>query len=316
MKITEEFLSKGEWIDEYIFRYRPTNKKSTVIYKLIKCKYCGEKCFVTPVTANEGYCDYSCSSKLKSVKDLTGIKFNRLTVLYKTKQDSSGRWYWMCKCDCGNLKEVIGSALPCGNTKSCGCLQKEIKIGNKYSYKNGMRNNSKAASYDAYAITLMSVGEKVKRNKENPIILECACKYCGNIFVPTRGQVRGRVDFINGKNIYEQNLYCSNLCKSVCPIYNKTEIAYLNSFNESSVPLNREVQPELRQMVFERDSYQCQRCEKTKVSLHCHHFEGIELNPIESADLDNCITLCVPCHELAHSEIGCRRIDMRRKKCQ
>mgnify|MGYP003304836051 CR=1 FL=1 len=63
-------------------------------------------------------------------KDLTGEKFERLTVLRK-----SDDYYvspkgvkiikWVCKCDCGNEIETTGNLLKNGNTKSCGCLNTE-----------------------------------------------------------------------------------------------------------------------------------------------------------------------------------------------
>ena len=40
--------------------------------------------------------------------------------------------------------------------------------------------------------------------------------------------------------------------------------------------------------------------------------EGIEQNPIESADIDLGIALCKSCHDFIHSQNGCRRIDLRR----
>ena len=39
-------------------------------------------------------------------KDLTGQKFNRLTVFYRVKWPSSGAAQWLCKCDCGEWKVV------------------------------------------------------------------------------------------------------------------------------------------------------------------------------------------------------------------
>jgi len=60
------------------------------------------------------------------VKDLKGLKFNRLTVIDRAENDKSGRARWICKCDCGNIKEVVGKSLTSGHTKSCGCLNKEI----------------------------------------------------------------------------------------------------------------------------------------------------------------------------------------------
>lgn len=57
--------------------------------------------------------------------DLTGKKFGKLTVIKKTKSRNK-RTMWLCECECGNKKEIGGSELKSGTTKSCGCynLQK------------------------------------------------------------------------------------------------------------------------------------------------------------------------------------------------
>lgn len=56
--------------------------------------------------------------------DLTGQKFGRLTVLYKTRK-IHGDINWMCKCDCGKNIEVCGGHLRSGHTKSCGCYRED-----------------------------------------------------------------------------------------------------------------------------------------------------------------------------------------------
>lgn len=58
--------------------------------------------------------------------ELTGRKFNRLTVIDFAHIDKSGQTCWLCKCDCGNEKIIRASYLRSGDTKSCGCLKKEI----------------------------------------------------------------------------------------------------------------------------------------------------------------------------------------------
>ena len=68
--------------------------------------------------------------------------------------------------------------------------------------------------------------------------------------------------------------------------------------------LYREVQPELRKMVLARDNYLCVKC-SSKELLHCHHIYPVSTNPLESADVDNCITLCKDCHKEAHKKDGC-----------
>ena len=57
--------------------------------------------------------------------DLRGKQFGYLTVIKQSGRDSRGRIVWECKCRCGNTSFVRGTSLKEGNTKSCGCLQKE-----------------------------------------------------------------------------------------------------------------------------------------------------------------------------------------------
>ena len=59
--------------------------------------------------------------------DLTGSRFERLTVIERDNSiDSSKGSYWICKCDCGNIKSISSHNLRNGSTKFCGCLNKEI----------------------------------------------------------------------------------------------------------------------------------------------------------------------------------------------
>lgn len=55
------------------------------------------------------------------LKDLTGQRFGKLTVISRaeTKKDRKARW--LCRCDCGNETIVIGRSLRVGMTQSCGC---------------------------------------------------------------------------------------------------------------------------------------------------------------------------------------------------
>lgn len=65
------------------------------------------------------------------IKDLVGRKFGRLTVLTKFDMSPSG-YRWLCQCDCGNERIIIGGNLNSGHTRSCGCLMRE---------KNGRLNH-------------------------------------------------------------------------------------------------------------------------------------------------------------------------------
>lgn len=67
-------------------------------------------------------------------KELREMHFGRLTAKYPVeRRDYKGSVYWHCRCDCGNETEVTADSLLSGNTKSCGCLRKELR--------NGIHNN-------------------------------------------------------------------------------------------------------------------------------------------------------------------------------
>lgn len=57
--------------------------------------------------------------------DMTGQKFNRLTVLSREPNAKDGSAKWLCLCDCGNLFIASGKNIRNNHTQSCGCLQRE-----------------------------------------------------------------------------------------------------------------------------------------------------------------------------------------------
>lgn len=67
--------------------------------------------------------------------DMTGKVFGRLTVLEDTgKRNNCKRIIYLCKCECGNLKEIDAASLRKGDTKSCGCLK--IEKATKHGLSN------------------------------------------------------------------------------------------------------------------------------------------------------------------------------------
>lgn len=64
------------------------------------------------------------------IRDLTGMKFGRLTVLKMDEEThvSKGgavKYKWICQCECGRTISVTTNALQQNKTKSCGCLSAE-----------------------------------------------------------------------------------------------------------------------------------------------------------------------------------------------
>ncbi len=60
-------------------------------------------------------------------KDIIGKRFGRLTVIKFSHRDKSKKHiFWLCKCNCGNIIKTTKDRLQKGDTKSCGCLRKEL----------------------------------------------------------------------------------------------------------------------------------------------------------------------------------------------
>lgn len=71
--------------------------------------------------------------------DLTGQKFGRLIVIERASNNTEGRAMWVCKCECGKETKAVGKDLRSGNTKSCGCLNRELSMIK--NQKHGLRKH-------------------------------------------------------------------------------------------------------------------------------------------------------------------------------
>lgn len=65
---------------------------------------------------------------------LVGQRFGRLTVIAHDGKDRKGNWRWLCRCDCGVTKTVVGRSLTGGSTQSCGCLGRERSASARLIY--------------------------------------------------------------------------------------------------------------------------------------------------------------------------------------
>lgn len=58
--------------------------------------------------------------------DLTGERFGKIEVLQRAGSEPRGHSTWLCRCDCGNRKIIIGYNLKQrGDSASCGCGHKD-----------------------------------------------------------------------------------------------------------------------------------------------------------------------------------------------
>ncbi len=127
-------------------------KNGLVIYKCL-CD-CGNYTDVSSNHLSRGSTK-SCGCLNHAIKDLSGLTFGRLKVISYNCRKKGYTW-WNCKCSCG--KEVLASSasLQRGTTKSCGCLNDEVRrssIADRFGFVGGTSK--------------VSISEDRKINKNN-----------------------------------------------------------------------------------------------------------------------------------------------------
>jgi len=101
-----------------------------------------------------------------------GVPESRWTVLYELPERTSNRAIiWHCKCECGNECDVNGYLLRSGQSKSCGCLHKEI-------VKNQSSSNLKIIPKGT-RFGRLTVIERSTNNNQGRSMWKCKCD-CGN----------------------------------------------------------------------------------------------------------------------------------------
>lgn len=60
--------------------------------------------------------------------DLTGQRFGRLVVEGLESRAPTKNRRWICRCDCGTRRKILGTSLRGGMTHSCGCLRRELGV--------------------------------------------------------------------------------------------------------------------------------------------------------------------------------------------
>ena len=130
-----------------------------------KCKCdCGNLAYIPTGNLTSGHTQScGCKEHIGHRKDLLGQKFGRLEVIEFLGTNEDKSCVWKCKCECGNITEVVGWHLTCGIVQSCGCLRskgeaKIIKILQEAGipfekekiFENCKFDNGKHARFDFY----------------------------------------------------------------------------------------------------------------------------------------------------------------------
>lgn len=137
-----------------------------------KCKCdCGNEKIVYGGHLESGHTK-SCGCIRPPRTNLYNHKFGKLTVL-----DWEGAGKWLCQCECGNLTSVQTDNLKNGNTKSCGCLQKERASEVSFKSLVGRRFGK------------LVVLERVANDRFNHVNYKCKCD-CGGEAIVDAGNLR------------------------------------------------------------------------------------------------------------------------------
>lgn len=70
-------------------------------------------------------------------KTVIGDRFGRLEVLEPRGMDHARKFMWLVRCECGTEKVVRDNGLRTGNSKSCGCLNREETAARNTKYGLG-----------------------------------------------------------------------------------------------------------------------------------------------------------------------------------
>lgn len=127
---------------------------------------------------------------MSNVKDISGKKFRKLTVIKYIGVDKKHNAHWLCQCDCGNLKTTRGSYLIEGHANSCGqCnYKKTTLIGNraKNDVNTKPRKNNKSIAGQRFS--KVTVLEPTNKRYYGYVVWKCKCD-CGNIFEAPTGNL-------------------------------------------------------------------------------------------------------------------------------
>ncbi len=117
--------------------------------------------------------------------DISGRRFGRLIAVRPDGRKRYGKaWHvtWLCRCDCGSTKTLTCSRLTTGNTKSCGCLNRERQAvfgdiaPKRPKTRSGALNNI-LSTYRGHARARGLPWSLATADAQS--LMELPCEYCG-----------------------------------------------------------------------------------------------------------------------------------------
>lgn len=82
---------------------------------------CGKEKYISSAILHAGVKSCGCLLHQTKYDDLIGKKFDKLLVIKEVEKTKYGQRQFLCKCDCGKEKILLGANLIYGESTSCGC---------------------------------------------------------------------------------------------------------------------------------------------------------------------------------------------------
>ncbi len=120
------------------------------------------------------------------VIDIVGQTFGRWTVIKQVKNEKGRDAKFLCQCQCGTQKEVLGKNLRNGRSQSCGCYKKEFNAQQMIA-----RNKAAALDLRGQKYGFLTPLEPTEQRLNGSIIWKCQCD-CGNITYVSVDNLRGQ----------------------------------------------------------------------------------------------------------------------------
>jgi hypothetical protein len=98
--------------------------------------------------------------------DVTGQVFGLLVAEMIVGKDKSNRMKWLCKCKCGKTTKVVVSYLINGNTKSCGCLSKEV-ASKTHTIHGHFKGKKTTPEYNSYHSMIQRCTNSLQKSYDN-----------------------------------------------------------------------------------------------------------------------------------------------------
>lgn len=143
------------------------------------CEKCGltrtyKTANIKVVGPNSGRCTCTASGIVP------GEKYGRLTVLYRDLlRAGDGRVAWVCECECGNQLSVWGKSLKNNNTRSCGCLNNELRVERIQKVLEGQRVDLVGEENGLLTVIRKATPEETINRPRQHSYWYCLCE-CGN----------------------------------------------------------------------------------------------------------------------------------------